>query len=385
MADISLYFSPVELACADFEQEQLGSLIHRHSEGFFPELDQPGVAIFYVPEFRASDYGSSIASDHFRNEFYHLYRGINWNTTIYDLGTIQPGQRIEDTFHALANAAHELINRKIIPIIIGGSQDLTYALYKAYEKQEQLINICTLDAQLDLGDNEKSLTHNGWLHKIILHKPCYLFNYTNIGAQAHYISPRETELFEKLYFDILRFGPLSDQIELSEPILRNTDILSLDLTSIRSSDFRGSHYAQPNGMSAQEICRLARYAGISDKITSLGLFNYFPEGIETTSNKLLAQILWYFIEGIENRKGDFPVGSKKSYMKYTVTLEEENSQLIFLKSDKSGRWWMEVPYPATKGQRYERHTLIPCTYQDYQEAMKGMIPDLWWKTFQKLG
>lgn len=95
-------------------------------------------------------------------------------------------------------------------------------------------------------------------------------------------------------------------------------------------------------------------------------------------------MMWYFVEGFHQRKKDYPVGSKSSYTKYTVSLDDFKDQIIFYKSDKSGRWWMEVPYPKVEGMKYQRHLLIPCTYEVYQKALQNEMPNLWWKTFQKL-
>ena len=159
----------------------------------------------------------------------------------------------------------------------------------------------------------------------------------------------------------------------------------MDLQSIRSSDFRGKHYDSPNGFYAEQICQITKYAGISDKLTSFGIFNLYPEGNTESSDHLIAQIIWYFIDGVSQRKGDFPIGSKKDYTKFLVNLEDFKEEIIFYKSDKSDRWWMEVPYPPQKESIYERHHLIPCDYQDYEKAMKNEVPNLWWKTYQKLG
>jgi hypothetical protein len=45
---------------------------------------------------------------------------------------------------------------------------------------------------------------------------------------------------------------------------------------------------------------------------------------------------------------------------------------------------MEVPHPSTMDSKYERHHLIPCNHDDYELALKNELPDLWWRTFQKL-
>jgi hypothetical protein len=160
--------------------------------------------------------------------------------------------------------------------------------------------------------------------------------------------------------------------------------MSLDLQSIRNSDFAGDYYNSPNGFYADQICQIVRYAGISDKLTSFGIFNLLPGNISSSSNQLVAQIIWYFLDGISQRKGDFPIGSKKDYLKFIVHMESYENDLVFYKSHKSDRWWMEVPYPLKSGMKFERHHMVPCNHEDYQLAMQNEMPDLWWKTFQKL-
>jgi len=195
----------------------------------------------------------------------------------------------------------------------------------------------------------------------------------------------EFELFEKLYFDICRLGEFNADFRKAEPHLRNSDILSIDFKSIRASELLNVNYASPNGFYADQICQISKYAGISDKLTSFGVFNFIPEKKPGAASALLAQIIWYFIDGFAQRKGDFPVGSKKDYLKFTVHLDDFKDEVIFYKSNKSERWWMEVPYPPQAGSKYERHHLVPCDMQDYEQAMKNEIPNLWWKTYQKLG
>jgi hypothetical protein len=34
---------------------------------------------------------------------------------------------------------------------------------------------------------------------------------------------------------------------------------------------------KPNGFFADQICQIGKYAGISDKLTSFGIFNYYPD------------------------------------------------------------------------------------------------------------
>ena len=383
MKDISIYFQSIALD-QSFEKEMLGDFVCAYTADEFPELEKKGIAIFEVPEYR--NHSKKIEGhfkNNFRTHFYKLYQGFNWEHSLYDLGTIQPGEKIEDTYHAINTVCQELIKNDIIPIVIGGTQDLTKAIYNAYEGLEQFVNLTTIDNKLDLGSVESDIYHDGWLSHVVLHKPCYLFNYANIGAQSHYISNKTLDLFNELYFDVCRLGEVNRSIKITEPFIRNTDILSFDIESVRASDLQNNNYTAPNGLFANEACQMLRYAGISDKLSSIGIFNYYSNGHKVT-DELVAQLIWYFNEGYANRKGDFPLGSKKAYTKFRVFMEDLKEEILFYKSNQSNRWWIEVPYPNSKASKYMRHQMVPCSYETYQETMKGNIPNLWWKTYQKL-
>ena len=386
MKDISIYFQPIELQNS-YTTDQLGSVIDAHTNSF-PDLSKNGCAILYVPEYRGvngfnADVEKSITGPiSFRDELYSFYKGLDWNLPIYDLGDLLPGNNLSDTYFALAQVVTELVKNKIIPIVVGGSQDLSTAMFIGYEELEQLINTCTIDAKLDLGTVDDEISHDNFIGSLLLRRPCYLFNHANIGLQAPFAQPKELELFEKLFFDVCRLGEFNSDFKMAEPILRNSDIISFDFESIRASDTKNNQ-GNPNGFYAEQACQITKYAGISDKVTSVGIFNCFSNSsIET---KLIAQMCWYFMDGFFARKGDFPVGSKLEYTRFTVFLEKGEHEIVFYRSNKSDRWWMEVPYPPSEFSKFERHHLVPCNKYDYDMAMKNEMPDLWWKTYQKLG
>lgn len=384
MKDISIYFKPVQIELS-YDDQKIGAAIEVHTDGNFPDLKSGGVALINVPEYRGSlSKPDHIYKEKFRHFFYDLSIGVEWRFPLYDLGNIIPGNEKNDTWFALSQVVTELVKKKILPVIIGGGQDLTMAVYKGYESLEQMVNICAIDHQLDLGKPEDEVHAEGFLSHLLLQRPCYLFNHANIGLQAPFVTKSELDLFEKLYFDVCRLGEFNSDFRKAEPHLRNSDILSVDLLSIRAAEIRTENYISPNGFYADQICQIAKYAGISDKLTAVGLFNYFPEDKGGSLSFLVAQIIWYMLDGVSQRKGDFPIGSKRDYFKFTVHVEDFKEDLVFYKSNKSDRWWMEVSYPGQKGSMYDRHHLVPCDKDDYDRAMKNEIPDLWWKTYQKL-
>lgn len=385
MTDIELFFAPVEGNQENFHADQLAERLQVHREGNFPELTKPGVALIYVPEFRNGIDCIRGKDDSFRDYFYRLFPGEYWQAALYDLGNLLPGEKVEDTYFALAQTTSTLVKKNIVPIVVGGSIDLTFALYKAYEQLEQLVNITTADSRLNVGTPDQDLSSENFISHILMQRPCYLFNYSNIGYQSPLSGGTEKDLFEKLYFDYCRLGEFNQDFKKAEPYTRNSDIFTFHLGSIRHSDFPTIPANNPNGFYADQACQIARYAGISDKLSVFGLFGLRPQQDQAAAIDLIAQLIWYFIEGYMNRKGDFPVGSKKDYVRFAVHLDDfSRDEIIFYKSHKSGRWWMEVPYPPLNGKRYLRHHLVPCDYDDYQRCMNNEVPDLWWKTYQKL-
>jgi arginase family enzyme len=365
-----------------------GRVISSYTAGDeFPSLEGIHLAIIGVEEDRkaVNNEGCGLAADYVRENLYRLYQG-NYSAKIADLGNIRKGNTIEDSYFAVTDVIAKLLKKNIVPIIIGGSQDLTYCNYLAYQQMEQTINIVAVDAAFDIGDGELELDSRSYLSKIILHKPNNLFNFSNVGYQTYFVEQSAIELMNKLYFDTHRLGQVRKNMEDVEPIVRNADLLSFDVSAIRQSDAPGNGNASPNGFYGEEACQITRYAGMSDKLTSIGFYEINP-AFDTNKQTahLVAQMIWYFIDGYYNRKQDYPIVDKSEYTKYRVSIKDHEHEIVFYKSNKSDRWWMDVPYPVNHHIRFERHHMVPCSYSDYATACSDEMPDSWWQTYQKLG
>lgn len=389
--EINLYFESIDPEAFrvddDLPDKRIGDLIKCHtSEGGFPNLEKVDIAIFGVMEDRMSigNKGCIQAPDAVRKQLYPLFKNGN-HIRIADLGNIRQGHSVEDTYFAVASVTEQLIGNRIMPVIIGGGQDLTFAQYKGYNNLGQIINLLVIDPMFDLGSHEDNLHSRSYLSKIILHQPNYLFNFTNMGFQSYYVDPEAIKLINKLYFDAYRIGNIRNDMEEVEPIIRNCDMLSLDVSAIRFADAPGNNNATPNGFYGEEICRIFRYAGLSDKLTSLGIYEYNPElDIRGQTAKLIAQMIWYFIDGYYKRSKDYPFQETGDFLKFLVRIKDHVDEIVFYKSKKSERWWMEIPLEGNLKERYERHHMIPCSYRDYQVACENVIPERWWQFYQKL-
>jgi formiminoglutamase len=382
--DFSIFLTPVleeQIKIYSTINNSLVSKVNFHDVGEISEEYE--LAILGVKESRGSQLTSVKESPDFvREQLYKLYPSTS--AKIIDIGNIRQGETLQDTLFALVETLQELVKKKIIPIIIGGSQELTLAMYKSYEKLEQIVNLTTIDRKIDFQQINET-NNNSYLKDIILSRPNFLFNYSNLGSQSYYLDPENNKMMEKLYFDNTRLGELQHDISIAEPVIRNSTIISFDLNSIRQSEVPGTSFASPNGFFGNEACQLSRYAGMSDKVGMIGFYEMSPEfDILGQTAQLVSQMIWFFIAGFDLRKNETPLTSNKNYTKYKVVLSSSEEELIFIKSKKSERWWMKIPYPPSKKIKFQRHHLVPCSYSDYETALRDEMPNLWLNTYNKI-
>lgn len=361
----------------------LGRKIKIHSEqNGIPDLENINIVILGVLENRndVNYIGEDFNLNEIRKSLYSLFPG-SWSTNIADLGDIQKGESVEDTYFALKETLSILIQKRIIPIIIGGSQDLTYANYRAYDSLMPMVNVVNVDRAFDLGDSSKPIKNNSFVGKIIIDQPYNLFNYATIGYQTYFNSQEEIDLMERLHFESYRLGEVSNDITLVEPVMRDANIVSVDLGVLKAAEVSLRQKVSPNGLDGKEICAVSRYAGISNKVSSFGIYEYKPSTDDEITSMLISQMIWYFIEGVNCRVQDDNFADDNSHQKF-ITLADSH-ELIFYKSIKTGRWWIEIPFLSNVNNKLKKHTLLPCTHQDYLDACNDKIPDRWFKAYYK--
>ena len=357
----------------------IGKNIDIHSEtSGLPELKGLQIALIGLNEYRNSFFANSTYNvNQFRKVFYELFPG-NWNIKIADLGDLPNGEKVEDTYFAVKEIGIHLKQMNIIPIFIGGSHDLLFPLYQVFQKFNQLVNIASVDRSYDFSQEDELISGRSYMSRIIMDKPNVLNNYTNIGFQTYYCALEEKDLMDKLYFDGIRLGQVLDDPSITEPVFRDSDIVGFDMKCLSWQAIADPLKGQPNGLDSRTICGLTRYAGISDRINFMGIYE-IPSTPMT--HQLLAQMIWYFIEGVNFRVKDYPFSGKVNYQKFTVLMEDDDP-LVFYKSNKTGRWWIEINILSDN--KYKRHALIPCTYEDYLETTKQLIPNRWFKAQRKM-
>lgn len=345
-------------------------------------LEEGAVILVGIEETRGSaqeDF-SEVNFNEVRTQLYQLFKG-NWSKKIIDLGNIKRGNTLSDTYFVIKKVISYLIEKKCIPVVLAGSQNITYAIYRAYDEFQKVTNICSIDRKFDLGLFSEKENADTYLNRILTEEPRKLFNFYNIGHQSYLVSQEEMDLITQMNFEYLRLGSISDNISETEPFLRNSDLVSIDMSAVRYSESPANVYASPNGLDGKEICAITRYAGMSSKTSCLTISEYNPlKDIRNQSATLIAQMIWYFIEGCNLRQETSPFSKKEDYLFYTIPIDDQ--EFKFVKNIKQDLWWIELDYESKKNNMIEKR-MIPCSYNDYLKTIDGEIPDRWWKNFKK--
>lgn len=386
--DLNGYFNPVSLDRPDFNLLPEKYSFSRNISVHTPDqpvsgLEKHDLALIGISQDAGGFIkGSAEAPDKVRGMLYQL-RQVNNNIRVYDLGNLKITENINDTFYAIRDITLELIEMNVVPFYIGGSQDLTFGSILALQKKKGIGHILTVDPRLDfLPETEPNISSRNYLNYITDPEIRDEFIYSNLAHQQYFVSKEQADIIEGGFMESMRLGEVRENIRAVEPWIRDADIVSFDMNAVRHSDAPGVTIPSPNGLFGDELCAISRYAGLSEKVKSCGLYELSPgKDLNDQTSHLAAQVIWYFIEGLSHRIQENPLETSQHMKKFIITPSEANQELIFYKSNLSERWWIEIPVknPVTNYNHF-----ISCSYEDYQQACNNIIPDRWWRYLQRL-
>jgi arginase family enzyme len=365
---IADFLTPINLAEISndegYKDGQLGKVIAVYDDEF-PDLDDAQIVIVGCGEQRGSGMigGESTAPDTIRRHFYQLFY---WHTdiAIADIGNVKAGASFTDSYAALKTVVKELINDGKTVLILGGSHDLTLAQYQACADNRRLVEASCVDALIDL-NIDSPFRHQNFLMEMLTGEPNYMRHYNHIGFQSYYVHPRMLETMDKLRFDCFRVGHVKDSIDEMEPVIRNSNLFSFDISAIAHA-YAPANAVSPNGFNGEEACLLMRYAGMSPNINSIGVYGYdVQKDTDELTAKQISHMLWYVLDGRSKGKREASLDEKDSFNEYHMAFAEVET--VFLQSKKTGRWWMQLPDKK----------FIACSYKDYLLASSNEIPERW--------
>lgn len=320
--------------------------------------------------------GSGAAPDLIRKELYRLNRVVP-RLRIRDFGNIRLGNSATDTYFAVKDVCAELREAGTVIVALGGSQDLTVGLCRAFDNSP--FSLVCIDPKPDFRKDDKKLNSENYLN-LVFRQP-NLVNQATLGCQNYFSDIVELDALQKAAdAEVCRLGFLRDHWRDIEPYMREARIVSFDINALRLHDAPAQDFASPNGLHGEEACGIARYAGLGDNVRIAGFFNLLPQNdVNGVSCKLMAQTVWHFIEGFVNRKPEFPENNRQNIQEYIVDQNDIGLKLAFYNSLLTNRWWMKI-YDA---QNDVTHA-VACSESDYRQALQSDIPDRWLRYTRKL-
>ena len=364
------FLLPVNLAELSDDQlyhdGQIGKVIAVY-ENDFPEIFDADIILVGCNEQRGHGKTNNpqviAAADAVRRQFYQLYY---WHADLKlaDIGNIKTGASLQDSYAAVKTVLNELLNQKKTIIFIGGSHDLTLPQYEAYSAAKQIIEVSCVDALIDLNIGS-ALRSDNFLMELLTGEPNFIRHYNHIGFQSFYVHPNMLETMDKLRFDCYRVGNVKESMDEMEPVIRNCQLLSFDISAIAHA-YAPANSVSPNGFNGEESCLLMRYAGLSPNTTSIGIFGFDPaKDKDELTAKQISHMMWYLLDGRSRGRREAKLEEKESFNEYHMAFAEVET--VFLQSKKTGRWWMQLPDSK----------FIACSYKDYLLASSNEIPERW--------
>ncbi len=335
------------------EKWQLGNLI-------FHEIKENSIVLLFTSDYRGAGRGAVMPDlSYFRKYFYRLSK-LDFEIPIVDLGDLVAGKTTDDSHYILQEVLSACHYKNAIPVIIGGSNDFAYSLFSALNFHFKNIDYTQISNVVSLSGEGEKISEKNYLNRIFSTKNFSIKNFHLLGYQKHLNELDSVKLIKEVEFDIVRLAEMMNSTERTEPFFRRADLVTLNCDAVESFSDAFSVHPQVNGLNRREICAYMKEIGLSENLKSVGIFNYNLETESPLNHQLLAQMLWYLIEGI-NIQQSHP--KERDYETFLVLIDEKS--YTFKRDTFSDLWYF--------GEDENIKNCIACSREDFENAKKGNL------------
>lgn len=322
------------------------------------EIQENAVVLLFCSEERGARGNARQRDfDEVRKILYGL-SSSDFSLKICDLGDLISGKTHQDTHYILQEIIRFCLGKKAIPVVVGGSSDLAKALFDAIGNEQNSVNYTQLNAFINLKNEGESITEQNFLAKILADKR--LKEYHHLAYQRHLNEIDAVKLMREVDVEVMKLAEMMGGTALAEPLLRRADLVTINCDAVESFCDGFSLHPQVNGLNRREICAYMKEIGLGEKLKSVGIFNYNFDTENKFNHQLLAQMIWYLLEGI-NIKKTHP--KERQYETFIVMMER--MECVFKREIFSGLWYF--------GKDEDVEKCLPCSEQDYENAKRGIL------------
>ncbi|MGC4128915.1 MAG: arginase [Bergeyella sp.] len=335
------------------EKWQIGSLITR-------EITENSIVLLFVSDFRGAGGEAEVHSyNQVRKNFYRLSK-LDFEIPIVDLGNLISGNTPQDSHYVLQEVLSACHYKNAIPVIVGGSNDFAYSLFSALNFHQKNIRYTQISNVVSLSGDGEEISEKNYLNRIFSTKNFSIKDFHLLGYQKHLNETDSVKLIKEVEFDILRLADMMNSTERTEPFFRRADLVTVNCDAVESFSGAFSVHPQVNGLNRREICAYMKEIGLSERLKSAGIFNYNIESENPLNHQLLAQMLWYLVEGINIQKSH---PKERNYETFLMLVDDND--YTFKRDTFSGLWYF--------GNDENIENCIPCSAEDYENAKRGIL------------
>ncbi len=335
------------------EKWQLGTMV-------LDEIVEGAIVLIFVSDFRGANAGADFRSySVLRKNLFQLSK-LDFELPIVDLGNLISGKTLADTHLVIQELVTVCLAQHAIPVIIGGSTDLSLPLFSAVNAFKKNTNFIQMSNKVSLSNEGRVVTEANYLSKLLGGKDFDIKNFRVLGYQKHLNEIDSIKLIEEVGFDVVRLSDMMGSTEATEPYLRQADLVTFNCDAAESFDGDFSIHPQVNGLNRRELCAYMKEIGLSEQLLGVGVFNFNALSENLLHHQLMAQMLWYLIEGINIQKSH---PKDRDYDTFIVMIDDKD--FTFKRDTFSGLWYF--------GDDEEIGNCVPCSKADYEQAKQGNL------------
>ncbi len=259
--------------------------------------------------------GSSSAPDEIRRAFYKLTPTKSAalpdaEFRVFDAGNVKRHLKLEEALTRLEGMVSYLLRYGYLPIVLGGSNDISYADFRACESVRGRCGAINIDSHLDVRDYSKGINSGTSYRMLIEEKVLKGADFAEYGTQEFANSREHLSYVRFSGGQICTLAQIRSQknpdafMQAYKSSRREADsaYVSFDIDSVRSSDAPGVSAPTPSGLTAEEVLECAYLTGTETKTAMIDVCEVNPKfDVDGRTSKLAAMIVANFLAGLSNR------------------------------------------------------------------------------------
>lgn len=324
------------------------------------EIVENSIVLLFVSDFRGAGGEAEVHMFNTVRKYFYRLSGLDFEAPLVDLGNLISGKTLQDSHYVVQEVVSACLYKNAIPVIVGGSNDFAFSLFSTLNFHQKNNNYTQISNVVSLSNEGETISEKNFMNWLFSSKSFSLGNFHLLGYQKHLNEMDSVKLIKEVEFDILRLADMMNSTEKTEPFFRRADLVTVNCDAVESFSDAFSIHPQVNGLNRREICAYMKEIGLSEKLKSVGIFNFNVESENPLNHQLLAQMLWYLVEGINIQKSH---PKERNYETFLVLIDDKD--YAFKRDMFSGLWYF--------GNDEDIENCIPCSKEDYENAKRGIL------------